>query len=84
MSQENWQTTTKSPTDRRIIYLDRTSFSTSKDQDHYPEGSLGQYRLATDIRPYACRPHWSMSSMYEISGKEYLEGQCTGQTEGYA
>lgn len=84
MSQEDRQTITKSPTDRRIIYLDRTSFSTSKDQDHDSEGSFGQHRLATDVRPYARRPHWSMPRMYEIGGKEYLEGQRTGQTEGYA
>jgi hypothetical protein len=74
LPKEDRQTITKSPIDRRIIYLDRTPFSTSQDQDHYPERSLGQHCLAADIRPYACGPHWSMPGMYEIGGKEYLEG----------
>jgi hypothetical protein len=84
MSQEDCATTAEGATHRRILRLDGATFPTGQDQDHDSEGGLGQHRLAADIRPYACRPHRTMSLMYEIGGKEHLEGECAGQAEGYA
>jgi len=78
MSEEDRKAITKSSTNRRIIYLDRAPFSTSKDQGHDPERGFGQHCAAADIRPHACCSHWTMSGMYEIGSEEHLEGQCPG------
>jgi len=74
MFEEDRKAITKSPTNRCIIYLDRTPFSTSQDQGHNPERSFGQYRLTTDFRPHARCPHRTMSGMYEIGCEEHMEG----------
>jgi len=74
MFEEDRKAITKSPTNRCIIYLDRTPFSTSQDQGHDPERSFGQYRPTTDIRSHACCSYWTMSGMHEVGSEEYMEG----------
>jgi len=79
---EDRPTPDESPFDRRIVYLDRTAFSTSKAQGHGPKRSLGQHGPAASLRAHIGRTHWSMSRLYAIGGEEHLEGRRAGQAEG--
>lgn len=82
LSQKDRQTPLEGPINQRKVLVDGTAFKATQGRDHHSEGDSHQHRAAADIRLAACRSRWSVSGLREAGGKEHLEGQCTGSTEG--